>query len=117
MKSVLHETCFISSNTIKYKIYIYIYIFSGYNYFNKQIENISIPYTQLKFCLPVFQEEIDFSLGPDGCADEKLLALVRQTIQRSVDTGHPHFYNQLYGAVDPYGLAGAWVSEALNTSQ
>ncbi|KAF4530577.1 hypothetical protein B566_EDAN006783, partial [Ephemera danica] len=40
-----------------------------------------------------------------------------QIVQRSVDTGHPHFYNQLYAGTDPYGLAGTWVSEALNTNQ
>ncbi|XP_065343083.1 cysteine sulfinic acid decarboxylase-like [Cloeon dipterum] len=72
----------------------------------------------VRFAYPAqLQEEIDFSLGQNGCTDEELLSLVRHTIRRSVDTGHPHFYNQLYGGTDPYGLAGAWVSEACNTNQ
>lgn len=32
-------------------------------------------------------------------------------------TSHPHFYNQLYGGVDLYGLAGSWITEAMNTNQ
>ncbi len=31
-------------------------------------------------------------------------------------TSNPNFYNQLYGGVDGMGLAGAWLSDALNTN-
>lgn len=43
--------------------------------------------------------------------------LCRQVIQVSVRTGHRFFCNQLFGGLDPIGLAGTWVTEALNTSQ
>ncbi|XP_030385649.1 cysteine sulfinic acid decarboxylase [Scaptodrosophila lebanonensis] len=44
---------------------------------------------------------------------EKLCQLV---IRYSVKTSHGRFHNQLFGQLDPYGLAGAWITEALNTS-
>uniref|UniRef100_A0A182VX91 Cysteine sulfinic acid decarboxylase n=1 Tax=Anopheles minimus TaxID=112268 RepID=A0A182VX91_9DIPT len=43
--------------------------------------------------------------------------IVRQVLQYSVRTGHNHFHNQLFAGVDPYGLTGSWITEALNTSQ
>ncbi|XP_026332035.1 cysteine sulfinic acid decarboxylase-like [Hyposmocoma kahamanoa] len=52
-----------------------------------------------------------------GVSDEKLEVCVRQILQFSVKTNKATFRNQLYGALDPYGLAGAWVAEAFNTSQ
>ncbi|XP_052122311.1 cysteine sulfinic acid decarboxylase [Frankliniella occidentalis] len=63
------------------------------------------------------QAQLRLGLG-DAVADEdELLALVREVARASVRTGHRHFYNQLYGGADPFGVAGAWVTEALNTSQ
>lgn len=34
----------------------------------------------------------------------------------SVNTGHPYFVNQLFSSVDPYGLIGQWLTDALNPS-
>ncbi|KAG8189618.1 hypothetical protein JTE90_018972 [Oedothorax gibbosus] len=31
--------------------------------------------------------------------------------------GHPMFVSRLYQGVDGYGMAGAWLTEALNTNQ
>lgn len=31
-------------------------------------------------------------------------------------TGHPRFLNQLYSSLDPYGLIGQWLTDALNPS-
>ncbi|KAL9908822.1 cysteine sulfinic acid decarboxylase [Glossina fuscipes fuscipes] len=42
--------------------------------------------------------------------------ICRQVIKYSVKTSHGRFHNQLFGQMDPYGLAGTWISEALNTS-
>lgn len=47
----------------------------------------------------------------------KLRAICEQVIRYSVKTGHPQFHNQLFGALDPFGLAGSWITDALNTSQ
>lgn len=43
--------------------------------------------------------------------------LCRSVVRLSVKTGHRFFCNQLFGGVDPIGLAGSWLTEALNTSQ
>lgn len=52
-----------------------------------------------------------------GVPDVELEACVRKVLQFSVKTNKATFRNQLYGGVDVYGLAGAWVAEAFNTSQ
>ncbi|KAK3907320.1 Cysteine sulfinic acid decarboxylase [Frankliniella fusca] len=56
-------------------------------------------------------------LGAAVEEDDELLELVRDVVRASVRTGSRHFYNQLYGGADPFGVAGAWITEALNTSQ
>ncbi|CAB0016708.1 unnamed protein product [Nesidiocoris tenuis] len=58
---------------------------------------------------------LDFKLGDETSADQ-LMDLISKTVKLSVRTSHPLFFNQLYGGTDPFGLAGAVVSEALNTS-
>lgn len=58
--------------------------------------------------------DLNLKAGPDS--DERLLELARDTIKYSVKTGHPYFVNQLFSAVDPYALAGQWLTDALNPS-
>lgn len=58
----------------------------------------------------------DMSLKGQSDSDEKLLELVHLTIRYSVKTGHPYFVNQLFSCVDPYALAGQWLTDALNPS-
>lgn len=48
---------------------------------------------------------------------ERVEHLCRSVARLSVKTGHRFFCNQLFGGVDPVGLAGSWLTEALNTSQ
>lgn len=63
------------------------------------------------------QKIIDFRIIEDGCSDSnEIRKLCETVIQYSVKTGHPQFHNQLFGGVDPYGLAGSWITDALNTS-
>ncbi|EFN89498.1 cysteine sulfinic acid decarboxylase [Harpegnathos saltator] len=59
---------------------------------------------------------VDFSLPAEGVSHEELLALTRNVIKYSVKTGHPHFVNQLFSSLDPYGLLGQWLTDALNPS-
>ncbi|XP_069672798.1 acidic amino acid decarboxylase GADL1-like [Periplaneta americana] len=54
--------------------------------------------------------------GQEGLHDNELLQLCHDAVSYSVQTCHPYFKNQLYGGTDPYGLAGAWLAEALNTN-
>lgn len=58
----------------------------------------------------------DMSLKVQSDSDEKLLRLISDTIKYSVKTGHPYFVNQLFSSVDPYGLIGQWLTDALNPS-
>jgi hypothetical protein len=63
-----------------------------------------------------FQEILDLDVSK-GSSDAELERCVRQVLQHSVQTGRATFRNQLYGGMDPYGLSGAWIAEAFNTSQ
>nr|CAD7453869.1 unnamed protein product [Timema tahoe] len=63
------------------------------------------------------KEVLPLELGPTPSSDEALLSLCQDVIKYSVKTSHHHFHNQLYSGTDPYGLAGAWLTEALNTNQ
>lgn len=63
------------------------------------------------------QEIIDITITENGASTEEIKKLIRQIARYSVKTSNPHFHNQLYGGVDNYGLAGAWMTESLNTSQ
>lgn len=65
----------------------------------------------------MFQETFPTTLREEGASDEEIHDAVRQIVRYSVRTFSPHFHNQLYAGVDEYGLAGAWLTEALNTSQ
>ncbi|XP_025084057.1 cysteine sulfinic acid decarboxylase-like isoform X1 [Pomacea canaliculata] len=60
---------------------------------------------------------LDLELISEPTSNSELLQLCQQIVKYSVKTGHPHFFNQLYGGLDEHGLAGAWMTEALNTSQ
>ncbi|KAK0059351.1 cysteine sulfinic acid decarboxylase [Biomphalaria pfeifferi] len=51
-------------------------------------------------------QSIDLKLSLEPTCDKTLLNLC-----------HPHFFNQLYGGIDLHALSGAWLSDALNTSQ
>ncbi|KAI5695429.1 hypothetical protein M8J76_004133 [Diaphorina citri] len=58
--------------------------------------------------------ELGFNAGPSSHG--KLIDLMKTVIQYSVKTGHPYFVNQLFSSVDPYGLVGQWLADALNPS-
>lgn len=58
----------------------------------------------------------DFKLNRNGATHEELTQLVKDTIRYSVKTGHPYFVNQLFSSLDPYGLVGQWLTDALNPS-
>ena len=59
---------------------------------------------------------VDLSLPKLGVTHEDLLELARSVVRYSVKTGHPRFVNQLFSSVDPYGLVGQWLTDALNPS-
>ncbi|CAK1545543.1 unnamed protein product [Leptosia nina] len=62
----------------------------------------------------ILHDDIDIS---EPVSDQDLEQSVRKVLHYSVKTNKSTFRNQLYGGTDPYGLAGAWIAEAFNTSQ
>ncbi|GAB1598344.1 cysteine sulfinic acid decarboxylase-like [Argonauta hians] len=62
------------------------------------------------------QNHLQLDIGEEGTSHEELLKFSETLIDMSVKIGKPGFYNQLYGFVDPYGLAGSWITDALNTA-
>jgi glutamate/tyrosine decarboxylase-like PLP-dependent enzyme len=58
--------------------------------------------------------QIDADQAPEDV--EALLRAADVVCDYSVRTGSPGFNNQLYGAVDAVGIAGDWLSSALNTN-
>lgn len=63
------------------------------------------------------QKLLDLQLKEEGESDDRILDLCRTTARYSVKTGHPRFFNQLFAALDTYGLAGELVTDVLNASQ
>lgn len=61
---------------------------------------------------------IDFTLDNVAPREQSdVERIVKDVLHYSVKTGHQNFHNQLFAGVDPYGLAGSWITDALNTSQ
>lgn len=49
--------------------------------------------------------------------NDEIENVCRTMLQYSMKTSHQNFHNQLFAGVDPIGLAGSWITEALNSSQ
>lgn len=63
------------------------------------------------------EQRLKLGVSENPCSDEKIISMCRDIIKYSVKTGHPHFYNQLFGGFNAHGLGGAWLTEAINASQ
>ncbi|XP_017879882.1 cysteine sulfinic acid decarboxylase-like [Ceratina calcarata] len=59
---------------------------------------------------------IDFKLQEQPRSQDRLLEVAAKILKYSVKTGHPYFMNQLFSGLDPYGLAGQWLTDSLNSS-
>ncbi|XP_022082482.1 cysteine sulfinic acid decarboxylase-like isoform X2 [Acanthaster planci] len=71
----------------------------------------------LNFVHPhLLSEKIDLAIRDDPASQEELLKLCQQTFDYSVRPGHPRFFNQLFGGQDLVGLAGQWMTDAINPS-
>lgn len=61
---------------------------------------------------------VDFTIDGDEPREQAdVESIIKDVLHYSVRTGHSNFHNQLFAGVDPYGLAGSWITDALNTSQ
>src|SRR5690606_22269562 len=54
----------------------------------------------------VLATALDLQLPRRGQTPQRVLELARLVLERSVRTGHPHFFNQLFARVDSVALAG-----------
>ncbi|XP_033190381.1 cysteine sulfinic acid decarboxylase [Bombus vancouverensis nearcticus] len=59
---------------------------------------------------------INLNLQEEPRNQDCLLEVATKVFKYSVKTGHPYFMNQLFSGLDPYGLAGQWLTDALNCS-
>ncbi|KAJ0178426.1 hypothetical protein K1T71_006249 [Dendrolimus kikuchii] len=59
---------------------------------------------------------IDLKPRDAPVSHDALLGLMADVARYSVNTAHPYFVNQLFSSVDPYGLVGQWLTDALNPS-
>jgi len=62
------------------------------------------------------QKLLPLDIAKEGVSDEELEKISEDIIKLSVKTCHPYFFNQLYHGADEYGVAGSWLSDALNTN-
>lgn len=60
---------------------------------------------------------MDFTISDEPANKDELMKFCKDFIQYSLKSNHPLFLSRLYHGVDGYGLAGAWITEALNTTQ
>jgi len=58
---------------------------------------------------------LNHSLGEHE-KDQKMIHLFKQIQKYSVDTCHPYFFNQLFGALDPIALSAELIALSVNTS-
>lgn len=62
------------------------------------------------------EQEFDLQISKKPTTFEALEKICIKAAKYSVKTCTPKFYNQLYHGVDEFGLAGSWLSDALNTN-
>ncbi|XP_052769309.1 cysteine sulfinic acid decarboxylase-like isoform X2 [Mya arenaria] len=70
-----------------------------------------LPPAELKARFP------EFPIGQEPASDAQLVDVCKKIIKYSVKTVNPRFFNQLFGGMDVHALGGAWLTEALNSSQ
>ncbi|ESO87765.1 hypothetical protein LOTGIDRAFT_127363 [Lottia gigantea] len=59
---------------------------------------------------------LNLPIGKEGTSNADILEDCKRILKYSVKTGSLQFYNQLYSGVEPYSLAGSWVTDSLNTN-
>ncbi|XP_063535523.1 cysteine sulfinic acid decarboxylase [Cydia strobilella] len=62
------------------------------------------------------KKAIDLKPREGPLSHDQLLGIIADVARYSVNTAHPYFVNQLFSSVDPYGLIGQWLTDALNPS-
>lgn len=60
--------------------------------------------------------KIDFSIPNDPCDEEALFRDMKSYLEYTTNTLTPNFANQLFSGLNPYALAGDWLSSLTNTT-
>ncbi|KAL5009445.1 hypothetical protein ScPMuIL_011750 [Solemya velum] len=64
----------------------------------------------------LLENKLDLTITEQPEADDKILDACKKIIKYSIKTSNNRFYNQLYGGVDHYGLAGSFLTDVLNSN-
>lgn len=59
---------------------------------------------------------LSLSLDAPPCTLSELVEELEPVLAHSVRTGHPRFFNQLFGGTDPAAVLGEWITALVNTS-
>ncbi|GFN94774.1 cysteine sulfinic acid decarboxylase-like [Plakobranchus ocellatus] len=74
-------------------------------------------YPVLEFMHPhELESTLDLEITAEPASHEQILDAMKNIIRYSIKTGHPRFHNQLFGSLDPYSQAGAWLASSLNAN-
>ncbi|GJM21276.1 MAG: L-2,4-diaminobutyrate decarboxylase [Planctomycetota bacterium] len=61
-------------------------------------------------------KRLGLALPQQGRPLSELITDMQQVLEYSVRTGHPRFFNQLFGGFDPAAILGEWITALVNTS-
>jgi len=61
-------------------------------------------------------QRLQLEIPAEGRSLDELLRDAESVLQYSVKTGHPRFFNQLFGGHDPAAVLGEWLTALVNTS-
>jgi glutamate decarboxylase len=82
------------------------------------VASLEDPATPVVESLPpaALRDALGLTFDEEGRSPEAVLEAAEKALRYSVRTGHPRFFNQLYGGVDPAGILGDWISALVNSS-
>lgn len=81
-------------------------------------EDSVLAYTPPGLAHEIFDAHVGLKIGPDAppYPPEQLLTAIDDVIARSVNAGHPRFFNQNWAGADPVAVLGDWLTSLLNTT-
>jgi glutamate/tyrosine decarboxylase-like PLP-dependent enzyme len=69
----------------------------------------------LEFLFPEqLKDLLDLAISDLGACRSDLMSICKNVIKYSFQSGHPRHFNLLHAGLDPAGMGGAWLTDALN---
>ncbi|XP_012285365.1 cysteine sulfinic acid decarboxylase [Orussus abietinus] len=62
------------------------------------------------------KELLELKLQDLPQSQERILKISKDVFRYSIKSGHPYVFSQLFSGLDPYGLAGQWLTDLLSVS-